>query len=260
MSNYGGRILRGSSEVSFQTWRDALRKIQSEKARLKENRNIMTPYEQKSLLDGIEATKQNFSGGIVNGMIGELLDYGKRIQSHEKIVKAYQKKEAEDWDAPKMELAYKSVGARVRNACADPIQASAEIARIYKDCQNSKFELRAFAEIVPELARNNHDAQLNRLSIDAQAKLRELRETPEIQAQKIALNETIVKFGELRKEARVVHQEIYDFPLADVFNNNPLSKTINRFTWKDGELEILEENDPAVSGIFWGENLEVKGG
>jgi hypothetical protein len=242
-------------------WNDNLKRIAREKDFLKQNRGIMSPFEREQQERKIQELNDSFSGGIERGMVEMMLESANKVKTSESVLKSYERKEAEGWDANKQMVAYQGIENRLSEAAADKITGGKRAKDIFEDALNSKYAMLAFSEIAPKYARRNGDVQLNSLAVQAAREVKKMRETPEIAERRNRLNESIVNFGETLKAAERVHRTLYDADIDNPLITDALARATKRFIWQEnGELEILPEDDGRVTGVYYREVTQEMAG
>ena len=212
----------------------------------------MSPFEREQQERKIQELNDAFSGGIERGMVEMMLESANKVKTSERVLKSYERAEAESWDAGKQAVAYQGIENRLREATADKSFGGKRVKEIFEDAKNSKYAMLAFSEIAQRYARENSDVELNSLATQASREVKKMHETPEILERKNRLNESIVNFGETLKASERVHRILYNADIDTPLHTDALARTAKRFVWQEtGELEILPENDSRVSGVYW---------
>ena len=255
------RSFRNSSTP--QNWEAEIQDYQKE---LKNHGHEMSAYERNTISRMIKARQEELIPRVGAMVIGEWKSAIQNYKNSMAQVDAEHTKEINRFDSAKFNVELQNVNMRVSMALkadVNPIRGdskpSAKIEQIYNEAIQSGdiHKQRAAIEVIKTLPLSgtaSERAELNQLirsAADSEIKFRQTEGTIKAQQDHAqALNELGEKKEKLNKVSEVLGMGNVD----DVFNSNPFAKAA-RLVERDrttGEIVIHNEDDPEVTGVFWG--------
>ena len=255
------RSFRNSSTP--QNWEAEIQDYQNE---LNNHGHEMSAYERNVISREIKRRQEELIPKVGALVIGEWKSAIENYKNAQETINAERTKEINRFDSAKFNAELQNVNTRVNMALRadvnelknDP-KPSAKIAAIYSEAiqSNDIHKQRAAIEVIKTLPLSgtaSERAELNQLvrsAADAEIKFRQTEGT--IKAQQDAAqaeNDILAKKEKLNKVSQVLGMGSVD----DVFSNSPFAKAA-RLVERDrttGEIVIHNEEDPEVTGVFWG--------
>jgi len=224
--------------------------------------SIMTPWERLTVQEEVKRKQEEFFPDITRAVIGKFDQAAKKYQDTRALVAKARANEINRWDAAKLNEhteRYTNQINQLASRQSNPLggfNPADAIERVLSEALQSGdvHKIRAAAEVVQstQVTDSNSKTKMVILQRSAGEALKNLSESEEIRAAQQLRAQTLAELDAVKNE---VIETSKLFPgqdaTAPMFANGPYANALKRINTKNGEVEILDANDPKVSGIDW---------
>ena len=258
-----------SNSNATQNWEAEIQDYQKE---LQQHGHEMSAYERNTISRMIKARQDELIPKVGAIVIGEWKSAINNYKNAQAQIDAERTKEINRFDSAKFNAELQTINTRVNlalradvNELKNDPKPSAKIAAIYSEAIQSGdlHKQRAAVEVIKSLPLPTLPSEriaINQMIQNAAAAEQSLRQTEgTIKAQQEAaqaLNDIAVKKEKLNKVSQVLGMGSID----DVFSTSPFAKAA-RLVERDrttGEIVIRNEDDPEITGVYWGKEELTK--
>ena len=258
-----------SNSNTTQNWEAEIQDYQKE---LQQHGHEMSAYERNTISRMIKARQDELIPKVGAIVIGEWKSAINNYKNAQAQIDAERTKEINRFDSAKFNAELQTINTRVNlalradvNELKNDPKPSAKIAAIYSEAIQSGdlHKQRAAVEVIKSLPLPTLQSEriaMNQMIQNAAAAEQSLRQTEgTIKAQQQAaqaLNDIAAKKEKLNKVSQVLGMGSID----DVFSTSPFAKAA-RLVERDrttGEIVIRSEDDPEITGVYWGKEELTK--
>jgi len=221
---------------------------------------VMTAYERLTVGEEIKRKREEYYPSVTAWALNNHEQAIEQVKNGKRLIREAQAKEINRWDPAKMRENLQFYGEMITNLSnmpADPMRGfypEDAIKQVFEEAQLSgdMFKQRAACEIIKSLplqGDQNSKAMMALLQGQARDTLQQLRETDEIKGARDVYNESVRGLASVRDEVIEIGRLMGGDP-TNVFASGPYAQAVRRVKFNQGgDVEILEPDDPQVTGI-----------
>jgi parvulin-like peptidyl-prolyl isomerase len=263
MSYARGPIRPGAYQTQ-KSWLDHLEELKAARDEFRMYAGIMTQYEQSVIQRDIDARRAQAQPIIEAGILGEFQAAVAGYQAAQANLKQAKLAEARRFDTIKLKGEIEAVKALVDLALSSTspafgfghgVSKADHLKAIYQEAQESGdlLKRRAAAEVLrginPEGMTPEVRMEINHLTHQAERDLNSLRTTEGMTQAEAARLAAQDKVAESVEGVKITHAILDGGSIDNLFVTGPLVKAYRRVKVIDGELTVLAEDDPQVTGV-----------
>lgn len=242
-------------------WRAGLEQLEKARAELRDYGHMMSDYERLTAQRAVDELKERVTPSAQRGMLNEYYGALETWQAAGRELDRHTAREIASWEPAKLRDELQLTRMFVDQALRAGREAPAELARIYREAKQSgdRYKIRAAAEIVRGAFANfdgsaaelNERVSVKRLTDQAEHDLAELRTTDAMRSGAELRSQAWEQFLTRRAELQSTGLALDGVDPSDVFATGALATAMKRVQADAaGRVHVLDENDPAVTGIY----------
>jgi len=226
---------------------------------LQKHGSIMTQFEKLTAQEEIQAAKDKYHPYIVQHVLGKHNQAIENYKEARALVAKAKANETNRWDPAKLRDNMQLIGDQIARLSAmqpDPLRGFDpvnEVKALFDQAKNSQdpYKQRAAAEIIatmPEFGNHDTAVELAILKHDARNVLSAVHETEEIAAAKANRDAALQELAKVQTEV-IETGNLMGYDTTGVFSSGPYAQALKRVNFQQDGVEILEPDDPRVTGI-----------